>query len=341
MGLKETIRCAVLGLGRLGYWHAENITRIPGAQLAWVVDPVEGKAEKIAQKLNVENWTQHSDEVFQDQVVDAVIIATPTDTHGELIQRAARYKKHVFVEKPLTQDIGEAQEVINSIHEQGVTCQVGFMRRFDPAYQEAKRRILAGDIGKPIYFKAISRDPGSPPPAFIKSSGGIFLDMSIHDYDMARYLMGAEVISVSAHGKVLMNPFMERYNDVDQAISYLTFSSGASGDIEGSRNAHYGYDIRGEVLGTEGTLFIGSLQHHDVHILNKKGCLHDLIPAFPQRFQNAFFEEMVHFIQCLQNEVRPDVTEVDGKKALEIAIAARDSYTLKKNINISAVSCLT
>jgi scyllo-inositol 2-dehydrogenase (NAD+) len=299
------------------------------------VDPLVERAESVAIELGVKRWTASVEDVFHDTNIDAVIIATPTNTHAELIQRAARYKKHIFVEKPLTQDVQEADEAIQTIHENQVSCQVGFMRRFDPAYQEAKRRILAGDIGEPIYFKAISRDPGSPPPAFIKHSGGIFLDMSIHDYDMARYLMGAEVTSVAAHGKILVNSFMEEFNDVDQAITYLTFSTGAAGDVEGSRNAHYGYDIRAEVVGTEGTLFIGSLQHHDVHILNRKGCTHDLIPAFPERFKDAFYLEMVHFIDCLRKGEKPSVTEVDGKKALEIAVATKCAFETGKSVTLS------
>lgn len=334
--MKAMIRCAVLGLGRLGYWHAENLaTRVKGAQVVSLVDPLEERAERVARELGVSNWTTNADDVFHDTLVDAVIIATPTSTHADLTARAAQNKKHIFVEKPLTQTVDESDEVVKIIAENKVVCQVGFMRRFDPAYQEAKRRIVAGDIGEPIYLKAISRDPGSPPAEFIKNSGGIFLDMSIHDYDMARYLMGAEVTSVAAHGKILMNPFMEEFNDIDQAITYLNFSSGAAGDIEGSRNAHYGYDIRAEVLGTEGTIVISSLKYHNVQILTPNGCTHDIIPAFPQRFKDAFLLEMIHFIECLRKDEKPSVTEEDGKMALEIAVASKSAFELEKTIYLA------
>ncbi|WP_028987023.1 inositol 2-dehydrogenase [Thermicanus aegyptius] len=325
--MKEQIRCAVLGLGRLGYWHAENLaTRIKGAHLQCVVDLQPGKAELVARELGVGKWTTDPLAVFEDPAIEAVIIATPTSTHAEMVKRAAKSKKHVFVEKPLTHDLQEADEVIHDIQESGVFCQVGFMRRFDPAYAEAKRRVLAGDIGQPIYFKAISRDPGSPPPEFIKASGGIFLDMSIHDYDIARFLMGAEVASVSAFGSVLAHPFMKELGDADQTITYLSFDSGAAGDIEASRNAFYGYDIRGEIVGTEGTIMIGSLRYHDVTLLTSKGSLHDIVPAFPERFKDSYQLEMAHFIDCVRRGERPSVTEWDGKAALEIAVAAKTSF---------------
>ncbi|MFC4767114.1 inositol 2-dehydrogenase [Effusibacillus consociatus] len=333
--MKERIRCAVLGLGRLGYWHAENLaTRINGAQLDCVADPFAEQAEKVARELGVKKWTQFTYEVFEDSSIDAVIIATPTSTHADLIKRAANSGKHIFVEKPLTHDLDEADEVIQEINQNHVVCQVGFMRRFDPAYAEARKRILAGDIGKPIYFKGVSRDPGSPPAEFIKNSGGIFLDMSIHDYDIARFLMGSEVTSVSSHGNILVNSFMEEFNDVDQAITYLTFESGAAGDIEASRNAFYGYDIRGEVIGTEGSIVIGSLKYHDVQILTSRGSTHDIVPAFPERFKDAYQLEMAHFIDCLRKNEKPSVTEIDGKMALEIGVAARKSFETGEKVHL-------
>jgi scyllo-inositol 2-dehydrogenase (NAD+) len=331
--MKEEIRCAVLGLGRLGYWHAENLaTRVKGAKLVYVADPFENQAEKVARELNIGKSTKNHNEVFEDPTVDAVIIATPTSTHAEMIKRAAKHKKHIFVEKPLTQDLEEADQVIQTIKENNVFCQVGFMRRFDSAYMEARKRIQAGDIGTPLYFKGVSRDPGSPPAEFIKNSGGIFLDMSIHDYDIARYLLEAEVTSVSAHGNILFHSFMEPYNDVDQAITYLTFDSGAVADIEASRNAFYGYDIRGEVIGSEGCIQIGSLRHHDVQILTKSGSTHDIVPAFPERFKNAYLNEIDHFIDCLRNNIKPSVNEIDGKIALEIAQFAKKSFETERKV---------
>lgn len=335
--MKEVINCSVLGLGRLGYWHAENLaSKIKGAKLVSVIDPLEGRAEQVARELGVQKWSQNPNDAFEDGSVDAVIIVTPTSTHAEMIKLAAKNGKHVFTEKPLTQTLREADEVIGAVREHNITCQVGFMRRFDPAYAEAKKRIEAGDIGKPLYFKGVSRDGNVPHEEFIKHSGGIFLDVAIHDFDIARYLMNQEVTSITSKGNILLelNQFMEKYNDVDQGISYITFDSGAAGDIETMRIAPYAYDIRGEVVGTEGAIQIGSMRYHDVKLYTKKGSTHDLIQDFPTRFKDAYQLEMVHFIESLQKGEKPWCTEVDGKAALKIAAAARESYETGNTVYI-------
>ncbi|AMV11074.1 oxidoreductase [Geobacillus thermoleovorans] len=329
-----TVRCAVLGLGRLGHHHAKNLAthQVSGAKLVSVVDPLGERAEQFAREYGIEHWTKNPDDVFEDPTIDAVVIVTPTSTHAEMIAKAAKNGKAIFVEKPLTQSLEEADDIIQTIQETGVICQVGFMRRFDPAYAEAKRRIEAGDIGKPIYFKGITRDAGSPPAEFIQHSGRVFLDVSIHDYDIARYLMGAEITSVSAHGRVLLHSFMKEFKDVDQAITYVHFDSGAAGDIEASRNSPYGHDIRTEIIGTEGSLFIGTLRNQNVTLLNSKGSTYEIIPDFQTRFNDAYRLELVHFIECVQNRQTPKVTEIDGKVNLKIAIAATESFDSGKTV---------
>lgn len=335
--MKEVIRCAVLGLGRLGYWHAENLAhKVKGAELVTVIDPMEGRAEEVAKELGVANWSRDPDVAFHDDQIDAVVIVTPTATHAELIKRAAKNDKHIFVEKPLTQELNDADEVIAVLQQENVFCQVGFMRRFDPAYAEAKRRVEAGDIGKPLYFKAASRDGNVPHEEFIKYSGGIFLDVAIHDYDIARFLMNQDVTSVQSGGNILLesNQFMKKYNDVDQGFSYLTFDGGATGDIETMRIAPYAYDIRGEVVGTEGAIQIGSMRSTDVKLLTPNGSTHDLIQDFPSRFKDAYLLEMIHFIDSLQKDQAPLCTAFDGKAALEIAAAATESYLSGKKVEL-------
>jgi scyllo-inositol 2-dehydrogenase (NAD+) len=333
--MMEEIRCAAIGLGRLGYWHAENIhTKVKSAKLVKVASSRAETAEKVARELGVEGWTTNPDDIFTDPNIDAVIISTPTDTHAQYVKMAIQHGKHIFVEKPIAKSVEDARELVRLVAESGITCQVGFMRRFDPAYAEAKKRIDAGDIGRPIYFKAVSRDPASPPESFIKHSGGIFVDLAVHDFDIARYLMGSEVRSVRSMGSVQLHSFMNDFHDVDQALTYLNFESGATGDVESSRNAGYGYDIRGEVVGTEGTLQISSLQHHDLRILNKKGSSHDIIPEFATKFKDAFLLEMIHFIDCLRNGRKPSCTEIDGLRALQIAEAATNAYHSNVEINL-------
>lgn len=331
--MKEVINCAVIGVGRLGSVHAKNLVQnIPSAKVKNIVASRTENAEKAARKLGLSNWTSNVQEVFEDDEIDAVVIGTPTKTHAQLLIQAAKHNKHIFVDKPITETVEEADEVIQALRKYNVFCQVGFMRRFDPAYADAKRRIERGDIGKPIYFKGVSRDPGSPPENYIKSSGGIFLDLCIHEYDIARFLIGSEVKAVQTFGEVHVHPFMHNYCDVDQSLSYLQFENGVTADIEGSRNSSFGYDIRGEVLGTEGMIQIGSNQYHNNIILTKNKAYYDNIPDFPTNFQVAFLKELEHFIDCVKNNRRPIVDENDGKIALQISKAATRSFQTKEKV---------
>ncbi|TWM30087.1 scyllo-inositol 2-dehydrogenase (NAD(+)) [Bacillus paralicheniformis] len=333
--MTERVRCAVLGLGRLGYYHAKNLkTEVPGALLAAVADPAEGRAREIAAELGVEKWFEDPFECLRDPEIDAVVIVTPTSTHAEVIKQAAECGKQIFVEKPLTLNLEESIEVISKVKETGVICQVGFMRRFDPAYADAKRRIDAGEIGKPIYYKGFTRDFGSPPAEFIKKSGGIFVDCSIHDYDIARYLMGAEITAVSGHGKVLKHAFMPGCHDVDQALTYMEFDSGAAGDAEASRNSSYGHDIRAEIIGTDGSIFIGTLRNPAVTVRTGQGSSYNIIPDFQARFHEAYCLELQHFAECVRNKTKPIVTEVDAAVNLEIALAATESWSTGKTVKI-------
>jgi scyllo-inositol 2-dehydrogenase (NAD+) len=336
--MTKKIRSAVLGLGRLGYWHAVNVaSRIQHAELAAVCDMNVEIARKVAEELEVPYYTSNPDEIFRDETIQAVIIATPTSSHFELLKKAVSSQKAIFIEKPLTIDLKEALQIKELVENSNTICQVGFMRRFDPAYDEAKKRIEAGDIGETIYYRGISRDPHAPQEVFIEHSGGIFVDVSIHDYDIARYLMDSEVTTVSAHGSILKYPFMKKYQDVDQSLTYLEFASGAAGDAEASRNAYYGYDIRAEVIGTEGSIFIGNLQHHSIQILTKNKVSHDIVPDFPTRFIDAYHLELMDFFRIVAEKGTPRVTVEDGVKALEIALAARESYLTGRKMNVGAV----
>jgi len=341
MKMNRKIRCAVIGLGRLGYWHAVNVkTKIQSAELVYICDRNEELAKKVSIELDVPNFTTNPSDIFSNDRIEAVIIASPTSTHFELLKEAAFSNKAVFVEKPLVSNLDEAKEIFAIMKRHNTICQVGFMRRFDPAYAEAKKRILRGDIGKPIYFRGISRDPASPPEEFIKNSGGIFIDMAIHDFDIARYLMESDVEAVSAHGKVLKYPFMSKYQDVDQSLCYLEFESGAVGDVESSRNAHYGYDIRAEVIGTEGTIFIGGLRQHNIQVLTSSGAVHDIVQDFPTRFKDAYYLELEDFFNALLEGYQPKVTVEDGVKAQEIAVAAQESFFKQEKVSLKTSKIL-
>lgn len=333
MCMEKKIRCAVIGVGRLGYWHATNIsTQIRNVELVAICDSNRAQAENVANGLCVPQFTDDANVIMEDASIDAIIIATSTSSHHELLVKAAKNNKHVFVEKPITLDLEHAYHVRDIFKEKDTICQVGFMRRFDPAYDRAKKRILAGDIGEPLYFKGISRDPVAPHVDFIGKSGGIFIDVSIHDFDIARYLMNSDITAVLSVGQIVKYPFLKEHQDVDQGLSYIEFESGAIGDIEASRNAYYGYDIRAEVIGSEGSLFIGDLKHHDIYILNKTGKSHDIIPDFPERFAEAYYLEMKDFFTAIQENRVPRVAVDDGVKALEVGVAARESSKTQKKI---------
>lgn len=335
--MTKEIRFASIGVGTLGFLHASNIEhRIPNARIEKVAATREESAKRAAEKLGIQNWTINLDEVFGDDNVDAVVITTPNHTHADLIKRAAESGKHIFIEKPITKTIEEAHDVIEAIERNKVTCQVGFMRRFDPTYQEAKRRIEQGDIGEPIYFKAVGRDPGSPPESYVKTSGSIFHDFTIHDFDAANYLMNSEIRSIRSVGKVLMDDYLKKYNDYDQAHSLITFESGAIGDIESSRNAGYGYDIRSEVIGTEGTIQLGSLRNQDVQFLSLNGNnSSEIVPEYQTRFREAFVKEMEYFVDVLNNEKEPVNTAVAGLRALEVAVSAVESCEKNEEVTVN------
>lgn len=320
------LNVAVIGLGRLGRWHTFNLQKIKNVNLVAVCDYSIEVAQRVATEAGVPHFTNDVDEIMHNEQVQAVVIVTSTSTHYEIILKAIAAKKAIFVEKPLTINMEESLLIQQEIEKTNIFCQVGFMRRFDDDYVEAKRMIEAGAIGKPLYFKGISRDPVAPDISFIPRSGGLFIDLCIHDYDLARFLMGTEVKAISAFGCTIKYPELAQYDDVDQGFTHLQLVNGAAGDIEGSRCAYYGYDIRTEIIGSEGTPLIGSTKKSNVHILTPQGNLHEIIPAFPQRFESAYVNELSAFAEAVLNEAPSPATVKDSIKALQIAYAATASY---------------
>lgn len=319
------INAAVIGMGRLGREHAKNMKEIPGLRLLAVCDHTLEKARRVAMQLDVLKYTDHVDAIMADHDIDAVIIVTQSNQHQEVILKAIAAKKAIFVEKPLAVDLQQSLYIQQEITKNKTFCQVGFMRRFDEDYMEAQRIIAAGDIGTPLYFKEISRDPVAPSSSYIAKSGGLFVDMSIHDFDLARFLMKDDVTAVAAFGTTIKYPELAKFHDIDQGLCYLEFEQGAIGDVEGSRCAYYGYDIRTEIIGTEGTLRIGNSRRHHVELLTKSGNQHAIIPDFSTKFKTAFVNEMKAFRQAIVSKSAPAVTVEDSIKALRIALAATES----------------
>ncbi|MEW8978290.1 MAG: inositol 2-dehydrogenase [Symbiobacterium sp.] len=329
--------CAVLGLGRMGYRHANILaTQVPEARLVAVSDALAGRTAEVAADFGVRGSTDWR-EIVADPEVDAVIVATPSTTHAEICIAAAKAGKAIFCEKPLALTVAECEAIGQAVDAAGVPFQLGFMRRFDPGYAAARRAIDEGAIGDVVAYNGISRDPEAPPEAYVAESGGIYLDCLIHEFDIARFLMGDEVTRVYATGKALVYPWFAKYEDVDTAHVILEFARGGIGHIEGSRHAFYGYDIRGEVIGTKGTITIGYQRQTPIMLLTRAGVTHDLVPGFLERFEQSYAIEIVEFVNAVRAGRKPSVGVWDGRQALAVALAAGKSQRLGRPVALEEV----
>jgi inositol 2-dehydrogenase len=281
------------------------------------------------------NYTDYH-ALLRREDIDAVVIVTPTATHARVIQDAAAAGKHIFSEKPLAQTLEMCDQAIAAVEKTGVKLQLGFMRRFDPAYAMAKHKIEAGEIGTPVMFRSSSRDPKRTSLEFARreNSGGLIMDMGVHDFDLARWLMDSEVVRVHSEGGCLVYPELNDVGDIDNAMINLKFASGAMGNIDVSRNAVYGYDIRSEVLGSEGSLLIGKLQQTAVLSMTRSGVTHDTVPYFMERFGEAYAAEIRDFVNCILEDRPPSVTGLDARRATEIGIAATRSLDEGRPVDI-------
>lgn len=333
------LNVGLIGLGRLGRVYAACLSsRIPQTRLVAVCDPQPGLASEISETFEIPSCHADSADLIANPGVDAVVIASPTHTHKELALLAARGGKPTFCEKPPSLDLASTREMMDAVRATGVFFQVGFMRRFDPGYVAAKAQLEAGRIGRPVLFKSTSRDPyrTSLEYADPKKSGGMILDMGIHDFDLARFFMG-EVASVSAIGGALAYPELKTVGDIDNAVVSLVFQSGALGVVDLSRNGVYGYDIATELLGDAGALRIGYLRETPLLLLTKNSVSHDTVPHFMERFDLAYSAQLANFARNVLAGRPAPLTLEDGFEALRIAVAAQRSLTTGRPVDISAV----
>ena len=318
----------VVGLGRMGRVYAFHTARqIEGAALVAVADPSpQARAEFSAQFPDVQAYGDYRD-LLNDPRIQGVIVASPTSTHRDVVIAAAQADKAIFCEKPLALTLEETDAIAAAVQKAGVPLQVGFMRRFDAGYAAAKAKIDAGVIGRPVTIRSIGRDPHRTSLEFADPavSGGLIVDMAIHDFDSMRWLMGDEVQRVYTEVAALVYPELLEVGDVDNAMINLRFEGGGLGNVEVSRTAIYGYDIRCTVVGTKGTLEIGYLRQTPILVLNEAGVTHDVVPHFPQRFGKAYTTQIEHFVTSLVNEQPPAVTLEDARAALQICLAATRS----------------
>jgi scyllo-inositol 2-dehydrogenase (NAD+) len=336
--MPSLVNIGVIGLGRMGRLYAHMLaTQVSGGRLYAVAEVGEQARSQVMSELGVAYVFADAYELLALPGLDAVAIATPTSTHHDLVIAAAKAGKAIFCEKPLALTLEETQAMVEAVASAQVPLQVGFMRRFDAAYQKAKTLIDDGQIGYPVTFKSLSRDPFCPPGNYLDpaKSGGLILDMAIHDFDLARWLVGSEVERVTAEGTVLVCNDLASVGDIDNALVNMHFVNGALGNIEASRNAFYGYDIRTEVLGSEGAVMIGVHQHTPVLLLNRAGAHYDVMPYLMERFGDAYRAQLQHFVDCLHKGQSPSVSGAEALAACKIGIAATRSYQTGRPVTLS------
>lgn len=320
------IRMAVIGAGRIGHIHATNAARNGNVSLAGVADAIPEPAVKLAAQLGTSVLSV--EQILADRTIDAVLIGSSTDTHADLIMRAAAAGKHIFCEKPVDLDLNRARDCEKAVRVAGKACLIGFQRRFDPTFSALKARIEKGEIGELEALSVISRDPGAPPVAYLQRSGGIFKDMLIHDFDIFRWIFGEEAETVYATASALTDPNIASVaNDADTTAVVIRTVTGKLAQIHTSRRAAYGYDQRFEVLGSKGMLQAGN--HRPTEVVASGPDVVSIDKPedfFLQRYDRAYRNELDHFIAVLGGHETLRVSIEDGVKALELADAATTSW---------------
>lgn len=332
--MKKNLQIGVIGLGRLGYHHTMNVTRTMGAKLVAVSDPIQAALDRAANDFGVKGYTDYK-EMIADPEVEAIVVATPTQTHYTVLMDAIATGKPIFVEKPITFTVEEAEKIMAAVKDAGIYLQVGFMRRFDPGHMAAKKMVESGECGKPIYIHDCQRDPNGPPPAYVPQSGGLFVDMGIHDLDVARWMMGSEITEIYAQGAVLKHEFLKELNDVDDGQMLLKFQNGALGMIEISRNANDVYDTRTEVIGLKKSVFVGQDQLTPYTVVGGQQITVDMANWCLGRFKDAYELEMAAFVSNVLEGKPSPVTAYDGMMGIKLALTATASYRQNKPMTLS------
>lgn len=325
--MSKKLRIGVIGAGRIGKLHSNNlVSRVPNAELVAISDVYEPAAKELAEKLGVPNYYGDYHKILDDPTIDAVFICSSTNTHSPISIEAAKAGKNIFCEKPIDHDLDKIKAVLEEVKKAGVKYQVGFNRRFDRNFKHVHEVVKNGGIGDVHIVKVTSRDPEAPSLDYVKVSGGIFVDMTIHDFDMVRYLSGSEVEEVSAVGACLVNPEIGAVGDVDTCIITLKFANGALGVIDNSRQAVYGYDQRIEVFGSKGCITADNETPNNTTYYTADGVTKEKpLWFFLERYNDAFIAEENAFVDACLNDTDTAVGAFDGLQPVLIAIAAKES----------------
>jgi myo-inositol 2-dehydrogenase/D-chiro-inositol 1-dehydrogenase len=335
----KRLQIGLIGAGRIGRVHAATIAyRVPGAELAAVTDPIPEAARSLAESFRVGAVARDSRAILDNPAIDAVLICTPTDTHAALITAAAAAGKHIFCEKPVALTLEQTDAAVKAADAAGVMLQIGFNRRFDANFARVRRAVAGGEVGTIEIVHIISRDPAPPPVSYIRTSGGIFLDMTIHDWDMARFLTGSEIVEVYARGGVMVDPAIGDAGDIDTHVTLLRFASGAVGTIDNSRRAVYGYDQRAEVFGSKGAIQAQNNFPNSAVLSTAESVRRDLpLNFFMDRYVEAFAAEIEAFVAAVASGQPVPVTGHDGRAALAVGLAAKLSYAEGRPVRVAEV----
>jgi len=336
---KTRLAIGIIGAGRIGKVHTETLAfRLPEASPVAITDIDRAAAEQLAARCGIPNVAASSEEILADRTIEAVLICSSTNTHADLIVQAAQAGKHIFCEKPVDLDLAKVDSALAAVNKAGVKLQIGFNRRFDADFARARQSVTSGEIGQPHMLHIISRDPAPPPLSYIKVSGGIFLDMTIHDFDMARFLIGDEVEEVYTAATVLVDPEIGKLGDLDTSIITLRFRKGVIGTIDNSRKAAYGYDQRVEILGSDGAVATANCYPNQTVISTGSAIRRDLpFRFFMDRYTESFTNELRAFVQAVLEDRPAPVTGIDGRAALRLGLAARKSYDEHRPVDIQEI----
>ncbi|QZT35236.1 inositol 2-dehydrogenase [Caldalkalibacillus thermarum TA2.A1] len=333
------IKVGVIGAGKMGRIHIENLCRMFEVDVKSVSDIYADQIKDWARDRGVSYITADYREIIKDPDIDAIFICSSTNTHTQIIAEGAQAGKHIFCEKPFSFDLEETKRALNVVEQAGVKMQVGFNRRFDHNFKRVRDIVQEGKIGDPHIIKITSRDPAPPSLDYIKVSGGLFVDMAIHDFDMARYVSGSEVEEVFVKGGVLVDPAIGEAGDIDTAVITLTFNNGAIGIIDNSRQAVYGYDQRVEVFGSKGCVTTNNDYPNTAQWWTADGVHGDKpLYFFLERYKESYVEEVKAFIDCIIHDKKPAVDGQDGLQAELIAYAAKKSLLESRPVKIEEIA---
>ncbi len=338
--MASTLNIGVIGAGRIGQVHAQNLAyRIPTARVRAIADVNEEAARQLATRLGIPGVSTDFREILSDKEIQAVLVCSSTDTHAWITQEAARAGKHVFCEKPISHSLAEIDETLGAVKKAGVKLQVGFNRRFDANFRRVRRAIESGEIGEPSLLHIVSRDPAPPPIEYVKTSGGMFLDMTIHDFDMARFLIGAEVEEIFTLAGVRVDPAIGAAGDVDTALILLKFTNGVIGTIDNSRRAAYGYDQRVEVLGSKGSIATMNNYPNQAIVSDAQSIRRDLpLNFFMDRYTESFVTELSDFAEAVLLDRSVPVGGVDGRVSVVMGLAAAKSHREGRPVSLSEIA---